>query len=253
MGLKSKFLAASAAMTLTAAAALAGAGATWAATPSCGSGNHCVDVFSREFGTHANPLYVLDVFRGGAKVGQPIILFRGSSADKAEDFTYSFQGTTSDFYAAGLVSAAVELHYGGSLYLQNNVPAAGPDEPAFELEYAPYGVDSGLCAGVARTAFQGEKVSLQPCGISAKTVWILDTFDQSFPAFNHGYIPLINGSDTNFSHPFVLHYPANGFPTDKPRPQLNVTGLTGFSNGSGPIVGTVPDNQLWGADFGILK
>jgi hypothetical protein len=252
---KSKVLAAGATLALAATAALAtaGAGATWAATPSCGDGNHCVDVFSREFGTHANPLYVLDVFRGGAKVGQPIILFRGSSADKAEDFTYAYQGTTSDFYAAGLVSAAVELHYGGSLYLQNNVPGAGLDEPAFELEYAPYGVDSGLCVGVARTAFQHEGVTLQPCGISAKTVWILDTFDRSFPAFNHGYIPVINGSDTNFSHPFVLHYPDNGFPTDKPRPQLNVTNLTGFSNGFGPIVGTVPDNQLWGADFGVLK
>ena len=46
-----------------------------------------------------------------------------------------------------------------------------------------------------------------------------------------GYFPLINGSDTNFSQPSVLTYPINGFPTDKPRPQLTVTNLTGFSNG----------------------
>jgi hypothetical protein len=50
----------------------------------------------------------------------------------------------------------------------------------------------------------------------------------------------------------VLSYPKNGFPTDRPRPQLRVQNLTGFSNGFGPIVGTVPDYQLWGADFGEL-
>ena len=44
-------------------------------------------------------------------------------------------------------------------------------------------------------------------------------------------------------------------PTDKPRPQLTVTNLTGFSQGfpPGPELGTVDVNQLWGADFGILK
>ena len=40
---------------------------------------------------------------------------------------------------------------------------------------------------------------------------------------------MINGSDTNFSHPFVLTYPSNGYPTDIPRPQLMSSNLTGFS------------------------
>ena len=34
--------------------------------------------------------------------------------------------------------------------------------------------------GVAATAFSDEGVTLQPCGVSAKTVWILDTYDQQF-------------------------------------------------------------------------
>ena len=106
------------------------------------------------------------------------------------------------------------------------------NDPAFENEYAPFGVDSGLCMGVAATAFQGEGVTLQPCGVSSKTVWILDTADQfSFITALRNGVPLINGSDTNFSHPFVLTYPASGVPTDKPRPQLTVTNLTGFSKG----------------------
>ena len=33
-------------------------------------------------------------------------------------------------------------------------------------------------------------------------------------ALEHGYAPVINGSDINFSHPFVLTYPGAGFPTD---------------------------------------
>jgi hypothetical protein len=186
------------------------------------------------------------VFRQGEKVGQPIILFRQSNSDPAEDFTLSFQGLVSDFFAAGLVSAQVNLHYG-------NGSVNAVDEPAFEQEYAPFGVDSGLCVGVAATAFQNEGVTLQPCGVTSRTVWILDTFDLSFPAFLQGYFPLINGSDTNFSHPFVMTYPSNGQPTDIPRPQIQVRNLTGFSNGFGPIVGTVPDTQLWGADFGVIR
>ena len=185
------------------------------------------------------------MWRQGATVGQPIILFRTSNTDPAEDIVPSIQGTTSDFFAAGLVSAAVNLHYGGG--------AAGfPDDPAIELEYSPFGVDSGLCVGVARTAFQNEKVTLQPCGVSARTVWILDTND-SPATITHGYVPVINGSDTNFSHPFVLTYPKNGYPTDTPRPQLFTNNLTGFSHGIGTPVGSVDDTQLWGANFGVLR
>jgi hypothetical protein len=112
--------------------------------------------------------------------------------------------------------------------------------------------------GLASTAVQGEGVTLQPCGVSSKTVWIADIFDSVNTLFN-GYVPAINGSDTNFSQPFVLTYPNSGFPTDKPRPQLQVDNITGFSNASppffipGPELGTVNVNQLWGADFGILK
>ena len=131
-------------------------------------------------------------------------------------------------------------------------PPGFPDDPAIELEYSPFGVDSGLCVGVAATAVAHEGVTLQPCGVSAKTVWIIDSND-SPATLRGGYVPLINGSDTNFSHPFVLTYPGNGFPTDTPRPQLFVNNLTGFSHGIGTPVGSVDDTQLWGANFGVLR
>ena len=251
MSLKSKLLAGAATLALVGSMGTVGAMSAAAATPSCG--RDCIDIFSRAFGTHRTPNFVMDVLRQGAKVGQPIILFRTSNTDPAEDFVPSVQGTTADFYAAGLVSAAVALHYGcipGGNF--PNCGVTGVDDPAIELEYSPAGVDSGLCVGVAATATQGEGVTLQPCGVSAKTVWIIDTND-SPATFNRGYVPLINGSDTNFSHPFVLTYPGNGFPTDKPRPQLFVNNLTGFSHGIGTPIGSVDDTQLWGADFGVLR
>jgi hypothetical protein len=247
------------------------AGTAGAATPSCGNG--CVDLFSLEFGHHSSPNYVMDVWRQAAKVGQPVILFRTSDTDPAEDFTLEGQGTVSDFRAAGLVSQAVALHYGGGCEVPGPTPSPTPslaptvvpeavsappcavfypDDEAFEFEYAPYGVDSGLCPGVARTAASNEGVTLQPCGVSSRTVWIADTADSPATLASE-YVPLINASDTNFSHPFVLTYPGNGYPTDVPRPQLRVNNITGFSSGPGPVLGSVDDSQLWGADFGVLR
>ena len=171
MSIKSKAFAAAAALVVAGGVGAAGATAAGAATPSCG--HHCIDVFSRQFGTHHSPNFVLDVFRQGAKVGQPLILFRSSNSDPAEDFTVAFQGLVSDFHDSKLVSDQVNLHYGDGSVVAHN-------EPAFELEYSPYGVDSGLCVGLATTAIQNEGVTLQPCGVTSKTVWILDTFDKSF-------------------------------------------------------------------------
>ena len=269
MSIKSKVLAAAATLTLVGGVGVSGAltaGTASAATPSCG--NSCINVFSHQFGTHKSPNYVVDVLRQGEKVGQPIILFRTANFDPAEDWTVAFQGTVADFFAAGLVSSALALHYGcisgpGGDFPNCpfniagfNIPSGGnSDLLAVENEYAPFGVDSGLCMGVAATAVQGEGVTLQPCGVSSKTVWVLDTLDQSFTdAWAHGYIPLINGSDTNFSQPFVLTYPGAGIPTDKPRPQLFVSNLTGFSFHVGNLFGTgANSNQLWGATFGEEK
>ena len=251
MSFKSKLLAGAATLALVGGVGTAGALSAGAATPSCG--RNCIDIFSRAFGTHQTPGYVLDVLRQGAKVGQPIILFRTSNTDPAEDIVPSIQGTTADFFAAGLVSSAVALHYGCIAGVNfPNCGITGVDDPAIELEYSPFGVDSGLCVGVAATAVANEGVTLQPCGVSSKTVWIIDTND-SPATIRGGYVPLINGSDTNFSHPFVLTYPSNGFPTDRPRPQLFTNNLTGFSHGRGTPIGSVSDFQLWGANFGVLR
>jgi hypothetical protein len=272
MSIKSKVLAAAATLTLVSGVGVTGAltaGSAVAATPSCGKS--CVNTFNKDFppagltGGAASPV---DVFRQGEKVGQPLILFRSSNSDPALDWTISAQGLVSDFAGVGLVSPALALHYGGlghypqtggKCFVTGLAPVLGrcpfPDLDAFEMEYAPFGVNSGLCMGVAATAFQGEGVTLQPCGVSAKTIWVIDNPLHPFDNINAlPGVPLINGSDTNFSHPFVLTYPAGANPTDKPRPQLVVQNLTGFTQPGSffPVIASVKSGQLFFATFGVL-
>ena len=246
MSVKGKVLASAATLTLlggAGVAALATAGAANAATPSCG--NSCYDVFSHQFGTFANPQFVMDSYKQGDQAGTPVILFRTSDSDPAEDFTIDDEGLVSEFFAANLVSAGVALQYGcinGGTFGTCDGTGQG-DYWAYEFMYSPYGVQTGLCVGVAATATVGEKVTLQPCGVSGKTVWISDSKTHKLTAFAE---PLVNGSDNNFSDPYGLTYPASNYPTDTPRPQLYTTNVLGFSTGA------LNTNQLWSAEHGVL-
>lgn len=148
-----------------------------------------------------------------------------SNSDPAEDWTIWPAGTVSQLAAFGIVSHNLALHY-------------GPDQ-AFEAEYAPYGAGTGLCAGLARAAVNRESVTLQECGQSGRSVWVIDAADQS-----GRYTPLINGSDTNFSDPQVLTEP--GRPARWPNPQLISYRLQKFANG------TVYDDQMWDNTIGVL-
>jgi hypothetical protein len=264
MSISRRALAAAATLALVGGVGTAGvlgtAAAARAATSACGS--TCVDIFSQDFGSHGDPGFLLDVLGQGQKMGTPVILYQAGSNDPAEDFRPEFEGTVLDFYEAGLVGAAFALHYGcvssaGNAGNGDFDDCFGQtrysfDDPAFEIEYTPDGVYSGLCVGLAKTAVQGEGVTLQECGASDTTVWAIDLYDQPFESFVTGYAPLINGSDDNFSAPFVLTYPQGGDPTDKPRPQLQVDTLTGYTTGFPPVISypSVQDTQLWGADWG---
>jgi hypothetical protein len=258
MSIKSKVLATVATLATVGGVGTAGVLGTevaaTAATSSCGQ--TCIDIFSDEFGNHASPNYILDV-QGQGRIGQPVILYPASDTNPGEDFRLAMDGTVADLYAAHIVTAALALHYG--CIPKVNFPDCfgqtkyAVNDPAFEIEYTPGGTYGGLCVGVASTAVQGEGVTLQECG-SSKTVWAVDQYDQPVDFFFHGYAPAINGSDTNFSQPFVLTYPQSGVPTDLPSPQLQVDNLSGYTYGSPPILNypSIDDNQLWGGDFGPI-
>lgn len=235
MSFKSKVLAGAATLALVGgAAATMTAGPANAATPSCG--HRCINLFSKKFSDvlTTKPNFVVDVWRQGVRVGQPIIMFQSSNSDPAEDFTVSLQGRVSDFVTAGLVSPALAIHYANDF--------------AWEFQYSPNGVDSGLCIGTSSAPITNAGVTLQPCGVSAKTVWITDVQNiERGGVFTFPYVPLISGAGSNFSNPFVLTYPQNGNPNDKPRPQLVTQNLHQFSRGQ------VFDNQQWSAFFGVLR
>src|SRR5205823_472818 len=195
--------------------------AAGAATVNCGEA--CISPYSEAFGTD----YVLAVSQGRQAAGQPIVLSLANNLNSAEDWTYSAQGTVSDFYAAGLVSAALNLHYGS--------------DEAYEFEYTPNGVGTVLCLGVAAAAANNTAVSLQTCGVSAKTLWVVDGTDSDGIG-----VPLINGSDTNFSQPYVLTYPAGKSPISAPSTQL-VTYALQRNTSTG-----INLSQMWAFEVGVL-
>jgi hypothetical protein len=230
MPIKRKVLAVAAMLAMAGGVTTVGTLSASAATPSCGQ--RCISIFTRALGAYAQPNFVEAVLGGVAKVGQPVILKRASNSDPSEDLIVHRGGLVSDFFAAGMVSAKVNRHYG-------NLRAA-------QIEYAPLGVASGLCVGLATTAFQNQGLTLQPCSVPATTVWIIDTVHSPATAAD-GYFPLISGSTRNFSRPFVMDYPRSTCPTDKPTRQIRVRHLKLLGNEH-----TVPDRQLWGTRFGVL-
>src|SRR5262245_37244926 len=220
MSIKSKVLAAAAALTVAGGLGAATTLPASASTTQCGSA--CVQIFSKVYG----PGFVESVFQGIPAAGQPTILHRASASDPAGDFInpLGHLATVSGFYAEGMVSAAVNAHYGS--------------EFAVQVEYAPDGQGTGLCAAVATTAYQNEGLSLAPCSTPGTTVFIIDFADA--PAAKP-YFPIVNGSTTDFTRPFTMTI--HGDPADKPFPQITLQHLHGNP-------AHVPDNQLWSTGNG---
>ena len=221
MSIKRKALAAAAAVTVAGGITAAGALSAGAATPQCGP--HCIGVFSPRFG----PGFIESVRHGVAAVGQPTILGRASGSDPAGDFMPSAPGAgmVSDFFAAGMVSAAVNSRFGNL--------------PAVQLKYSPSGHATGLCSAVAETAFENEALSLQPCSTPGTTVWIIDP--AVAPASEAPDFAIINGSTTDLSRPFAMTY------LHKPPARIRLDHLDLSDDGTAPVT------QLWYRFFGIVS
>ncbi|HVB42979.1 MAG TPA: hypothetical protein VNF47_09780 [Streptosporangiaceae bacterium] len=177
-------------------------------TIACGPA--CWSVFSDQLGSSVtlNAFVPGDTGVGG-RVGQKVNLHlagnyrpNGDWEPTASGFVFQFCGfLANDFFSP---TSFICQHYPFSFVL--------------ELNWAPFGNESGLCAGVATAAVSGENVTLQPCGASAKTVWVLDRNNATLgtsclapqtPPVSPGdpstnFCPYINGGDTNFAQPLVL-------------------------------------------------
>jgi hypothetical protein len=90
-----------------------------------------------------------------------------------------------------------------------------------------------MCLGARTTAGNGTAVILQPCGLNSLTLWIDMVSERS-----GGYDPMINGSDTLVSSPYVLTAGPVG------------AGLT--TSELGTAAGTASPGQEWHIVSGVL-
>ena len=205
------------------AAAVLSVTAATAASSQCGT--LCVSIYNKGLGL---PGPVEDILDGVAAVGQPVILKQDSNSDPSED-TMAHTGLVSSFYAAGMVSSDANSHFGGF--------------PAAQIEYAPNGVATGLCVGLASLPHENEGLTLEPCSTPGVTVWILD-FGVS-PV--NGYFAIINAATTDFDHPFAMSLNPDELSSDQQLLQILVRRLQFRANDN-----TVPDSQLWGLKRGAF-
>ena len=222
------------ALTITATLLIAGAtklGMSSASAASTVCGEECFSLFSAEHGIPGQPNVIETVLDGVAEVGQPVILKAASNSDPSQDIAVHRAGLVSDFYADGLVSAEVNEHYGKQL--------------AAMIEYAPLRERTGLCVGLAKAAYQGEGLTLQPCTVGARAVWIIN-FDVE-PDAAPDYFVVISGSTTDFEHPFAMHYARDEQVNDGRLQEIQVRRLQFL----GPDK-TVPGRQLWGLHPGVV-
>jgi hypothetical protein len=226
MLIKRTVVAAAAAVSLAGGLGTLAAGPASAATPQCGAS--CIEVYSAKYATPTSLGFVETVLLGIPVRGVPTEVRPASSSNPAEDLIVPLGAPVpvSQYYADGMVSAAVNKHYG--------------KEPAVQIEYAPYGHPTGLCTAVAVTAYQDEGLSLQPCSAPGTTVWIIDTADAS----SASAFPIINGSDTDFVQPFAMSILGN--PAHRLFTPIILQHLTGNP-------GSEPANQLWGDHFGPVS
>jgi hypothetical protein len=222
ISIKSKVLAAAAVLTLAGGLSAAGTAAASAATPQCA--NKCLTPKSAAY-----PGFVETVLTGIPLRGVPTIVSPAVGWNPGEDFTVPTGGPvpTSYFSANGMVSAAVASQYGV------------PGYRAVQIEYAPYGRPTGLCSGIATTAYQDEALSLQSCSTPDTTVWILDFKDSQIP----DDFSIINASTTDFTHPFVMTI--LGDPAHQLVTPIILQHLIGNP-------GHVPANELWATAPGML-
>ena len=230
--IKRKVLAAMATLTIVCGVSAAATGAASAATPQCGEA--CISVFSSELGSYDQLNFVEAILGdGGARVGQPVGLKQANKFDPTLDIIPDapvmpvMDAKVSDFYAVGMVSAEANRHYGHL--------------PAVQQRYAPFGMETNLCVGLARVA-QNEGLTLQPCSVPGTTVWVV----QEELAIPPGYFPIVNAATTDFRRPFSMHLPRNEVASGKPL-QMQARRLQFLTDEK-----SLRARQLWGAWFGEL-
>jgi hypothetical protein len=187
--------------TVASGTAVLGMTAANAATQKCGTA--CITLAAQKYGAG----HVLD------EVSGTNLVLSSASAVSGEDWAGFPLGTVRDFYRVGLVSQAVANAYGS--------------DEAYEFMYTPEGNGSIECLGVtSATATAGSTVSLQSCGVSAKTLWINVIGNQ-----DGNFSPLVSAVTASTKIPYALTASSSSG-------RLITAGLATTSSGVSP-------SQMW--------
>lgn len=147
---------------LAAAAGIAATAApATAATPACSQ--TCTEVVSPQLAGQTQ-FAVVPGSAGHArhaKAGDHLVFRAGTRADSNEDFGPAWSTATVGWYC-----------HGGPQQIRGYLCSRDRGDVALEMQWLPDGYQSGLCAGVA-TAAAGEQVTLQSCGKTTRTVWVI--------------------------------------------------------------------------------
>jgi hypothetical protein len=213
MSITSKVVTAALALSVIGGVGAAGTLTANAASTKCGA--VCTSYYSVALGKG----YLTNVVNQAVQAGEPVNLAKATDKNPGEDFAPFDEGQVTDFYKAGIISDGLD-----KLYANLHV---------IEIQYVPAGSPSGLCVGVGSTPSAGTMVTLQDCGVTARTTWIVEPVTTSAGTT---YDELFSGATaSNFQHPFSLTASPKGLPA--------VTA---------PL-GAAPLNyQLWGDVTGVI-
>ena len=214
-------------------------------TVACGA--NCISLFSAQLGSDVTMnAYVPGDTGAGGKVGTKVNMHLAGNCRPNGDFEPTISGFV--FQYCGFLA---NDFFSPTSYICTHYPFFD----VIELNWAPFGNESALCAGVAKGGVSGEWVTLQNCGVSANTVWVLDRNNATLgtdcrvattppvgpgvdPSVN--YCPWINGGDTKFSQPLVMTLNTG---TQKPQEQIQL-------QPESHVGGLVRTNQLFAFYFG---
>jgi hypothetical protein len=156
-------------------AGLLTAGASTASTTACGSA--CTSPSVESLGTGEEL----------AVSGSNVVMSAASTSNSAEDWTLMSESEVAVAVQAGVVSARLLMNY--------------QYDTLVEFQYVPDGVPSDKCLAdstLGTAAAPTLTVGVAQCGITAQTLWIVDSSNYS----SNGYVDLINaGYETAYSYP----------------------------------------------------
>jgi hypothetical protein len=167
-------------------------------TPACTYGDYCSDpLFNVMFGIQ----YFQNVQNDAEKVGTPVNLAYANDNNPGEDWRVTEQGSVYSLYKLGWISSSMMVHW--------------KKYEAYEVMWTPLGLESNLCRGLSKNAFEGEIVTLEPCGSFPRTLWIVGenysaadhvarTDGSWTPSPYYGGNELISASSSLPSNPYIL-------------------------------------------------